>query len=51
MAMLTSKDYTAAKNATSEAQPDDHWIKRLILILLSLMINVQESSALLSVLT
>ena len=35
MAMLLSKDFTAAKKVTSSGvQPDDHWIKSLLLILL-----------------
>ena len=34
--MLTSKIFTAAKKVTSSGtQPDDHWIKSLMLILLS----------------
>ena len=36
MTMLASKDFTSAKKVTSsEAQPDDHWIKSIMLILLS----------------
>ena len=35
--MLASKDFTAAKQkiTSSVTQPDDHWIKSLMLILLS----------------
>ena len=43
MAMLASKDFTAAKKvATSGARPDDHWIKSLLIILLTLN-NVIQS--------
>ena len=43
MAMLASKDFTAAKKvATSGARPDDHWIKSLLIILLKLNNAIQS---------
>ena len=36
MAMLASQDFTAVKKVTSSgARPNDHWIKCIMLILLS----------------